>query len=974
MIFRVKAHRLVTAASIIICLWLLGAASVVGQVIHVPADQPDLAAAISAVNDGGVIEMAGGTYRAPSGGYTVYDLPTPKAFTIRAAAGAAVVFSGGGATDILRIAPSSLSNSRPITFEFLTFADGMTQDNFIGGAITLVNAQAIFKSCTFQNNAANGSGTGGGALWIAGSVASFESCIWTANSSPRFGGGMSVTGSHVYILNSRFTGNRVDVPNHSANAAGGAIYVGDGTVSISNCAFDDNRAGYVGGAIDTNGSWRDPLSTPSVDITIRNSEFTGNAAQFDASVPHGAPALGGAAHFEGQTTARIYNTRFTNNTASQAGAISSYLAITEFTNCVFKGNQATGIGTDGGQGGAILALSSEGPGVNHRSIQLTMTDCLIQGSGSGVKSARQGGCIYAGGDLNFAYGVGGATQNGTVDSNRGVVTLTRVVMADTAAIGDPAAPGGLPGVGGAILGTFINLTMTNCIVENCQSNNSGAGVQLIEASVANITKTTIARCTSGEQGTALTLFGSSLNMSDSGIINNKINGTGRGVGITSAPSPAFGGVPDLEVTGVLQNCLFLNNTGETTIYDGDRSTPPFNKLQYNGNTFFPTGTAYFDDAVGAKTVSELNGLVIQRSDGTSTQKSTSNNIEGSSSTSFGQILMVPQTILGSGAPGETLPLPSYIAYAATSAPAIDGALQPTDAGIFSTSTDGTHALVVGGVSFSTPPSPPAVALNISTRLPVGTGENALIGGFIIAPQGSSPKRVLIRAIGPSLPVAGALQDPVLSLIDSAGTLVATNDNWRTTQPGGVIAGDQAVEIAGTGVAPTNDSESAIIATLYPFPQTYTAVVRGVGNTTGNGLVEVFDLDAVQTSRLANISTRGFVQTGDNVMIGGFIYDGGAGATNVVLRALGPSLTSKGVSTPLSDPTLDLVNAQGTIVATNDDWQSAPNAAALQSAGLAPSDPHESAIYKTDLARGSYTGVVRGKNGGTGVGLVEVYVF
>ena len=132
---------------------------------------------------------------------------------------------------------------------------------------------------------------------------------------------MVVTGSRVYVRNCRFNGNRVNVPNNKSNAAGGAIFVNDGFLRISNCAFDSNQAGYVGGAIDTDGSWKDPTSTPSVDVIVRDSSFTGNSAQFDASVPHSAPSLGGAVHFEGQTTAQFFNCRFTNNSAQQGGAV-----------------------------------------------------------------------------------------------------------------------------------------------------------------------------------------------------------------------------------------------------------------------------------------------------------------------------------------------------------------------------------------------------------------------------------------------------------------------------------------------------------------------------------------------------------------------------------------------------------------------------------------------------------------------------
>jgi hypothetical protein len=940
------------------------------QVIHVPGDQPNFSSAVSAVNDGGVIEFAGGTYQSPAGGFTIYDLPSPKGFTVRAAPGAAVVFTGGLSTDILRIAPSNLAKLNQITFEFIIFADGVNHDVYLGGGLTLVNCKTVFKSCTFQNNSAAGSGTGGGAQWIAGSVVSFNNCIWSGNTSPNFGGGMSINASRVYIRNSRFTGNRVDVPNHKTNSTGGAIYVADATVRISNCAFENNSAGYVGGAIDTNGSWKDPLSTPSVDIVIRDSTFTGNRAQFDPSVTPNAPAVGGAAHFEGQTTAKIYNCRFTNNNARQGGAISNYLAITEFTGCVFKGNQATGVGVDGGQGGAIIALSSENPGTNHRSTQLSMTDCLIQGSGSSVKSARQGGAIFAEGDMNFAYGLAGATQNGTEQSNRGVVILNRVVLADTAAIGDSNI-GGLPGSGGAILGTFIDLTLTDSIVENCYSNNSGAGIQLVNGSVANVTRTTIAHCTSGEQGTAMTLFGSNLTMMGSNIINNRINGPGRGAGITSAPSPGFGGVPSFDVTGVIQNCVFSNNVGDSTIYDGDRSSSPFNRLQFNDNRFYPGTTAYFNDVVGPQTVSQLNNLVIARSDGTTTVKSVTHNIDATTTPTVGALLMIPPTILTAGAPGETVPIPAYVAYAATTPPSLDGQAQRADAAVVSASSDTSHTLTVGPNNFTTTP-PGAVALNIATRLPVGTAQNVLIGGFII--QGSAPKRVVIRAIGPSLNgiINGTLQDPKLELHDSTGATIANNDNWRSTQIGGLIDSDQSIDLDGTGLAPNNDAESAMVLTLNPGA--YTAIIAGTNNTTGIAIVEIYDLDAIYPSKLANISTRGFVQGGDNVMIGGFIYLGGAGSTNVVIRAIGPSLAQAGISNPLNDPTLELHDGNGATIASNDDWKSSPDAATLQRLGFALSNDAESAIYRTGLARGAYTAIVRGKNGGVGVGVVEAYIF
>jgi hypothetical protein len=247
-------------------------------------------------------------------------------------------------------------------------------------------------------------------------------------------------------------------------------------------------------------------------------------------------------------------------------------------------------------------------------------------------------------------------------------------------------------------------------------------------------------------------------------------------------------------------------------------------------------------------------------------------------------------------------------------------------------------------------------VNISSRLRVGTGEDVLIGGFIVT--GTQPKRIIVRAIGPSLPLSGALPDPILELRDPSG-LIASNDNWRT---------DQQAEIIATTVPPSNDLESAIVATLPANDSAYTAIVRGANNGTGIGLVEVYDLDSAAASNLANISTRGFVQGGDNVMIGGFIVNGNG--ARVVVRAIGPSLQNHGVVNALPDPALTLFNASGDIIATCNNWREAQESA-IEQTGLAPENDLEAALVAT-LANGAYTAVVSGQNGGTGVGLVEIY--
>ena len=258
-------------------------------------------------------------------------------------------------------------------------------------------------------------------------------------------------------------------------------------------------------------------------------------------------------------------------------------------------------------------------------------------------------------------------------------------------------------------------------------------------------------------------------------------------------------------------------------------------------------------------------------------------------------------------------------------------------------------------------------LNISTRLRVEQGDDALIGGFIIT--GTESKKVIIRGIGPSLGafgIAGTLQDPTLELHDGSNNnaVIAFNDNWQDAQ---------ATEIQASGVPPSDPREAAIIRTL-PAGR-YSAILRGKSDTTGVGLVEVYDLSTATNSQLANLSTRGSVQTKDNVMIGGFIVGGGTGpngtgSEKVAIRALGPSLASAGVKNPLPDPILELHDSNGTGIFADDNWQDTQGAE-IAASGFAPPDSRESVIIVT-IPPGNYSAVVRGKNDSTGIGLVEVY--
>ncbi len=265
-------------------------------------------------------------------------------------------------------------------------------------------------------------------------------------------------------------------------------------------------------------------------------------------------------------------------------------------------------------------------------------------------------------------------------------------------------------------------------------------------------------------------------------------------------------------------------------------------------------------------------------------------------------------------------------------------------------------------NFALTPSPTATVqntlLNVSTRAQVLSGDGVTIGGFIVS--GDAPKRVALRALGPSLAnagVAGVLADPLLGLYDSKGSLIQQNDDWTSPLPDDVVAG---------GLTPNDPAESLIVATLAPGG--YTAVLRGTAGSSGVALFELYDLDPA-SSRISNLSTRGEASSGNQAMIAGFII-GGTEPTEILIRAIGPSLTSLGVSGALLDPVLELRGSDGSLIAENDTWRSNQQEQILATT-IPPSDDKESAIIAT-LAPGNYTALVTGAGTSSGIALVEVY--
>jgi uncharacterized repeat protein (TIGR03803 family) len=313
-----------------------------------------------------------------------------------------------------------------------------------------------------------------------------------------------------------------------------------------------------------------------------------------------------------------------------------------------------------------------------------------------------------------------------------------------------------------------------------------------------------------------------------------------------------------------------------------------------------------------------------------------------------------------GAAEEDFTMVHSFAGGAEGAGPTGGIIQGFDGKLYGTTTSGGPSNR-GSAFLADIDVPPAPILNISTRLLVQGGDSVLIGGFIITGQDS--KKVIVRGIGPSLTAAGveaALPDALLELHAGNGELLGSNNNWKDSQRS---------EIEATYHSAEYDLESAIVQTL--APGAYTAVLQDKNSTSGIGVVEVYDLSQAAASKLANISTRGFVETGDNIMIGGFIVgQGGRAAASVLVRGIGPSLANAGVNGPLQDPTMELRDGNGGLVAANDNWKQTQRAE-IEATTIPPASDLESAIV-ANLFPGAYTAILRGQGNTTGIGLVEVY--
>jgi len=682
-----RSSLLAFVSFIVLVLSLTASSPTRAQLIRVPGDVAGLQQAINQIGNGGTIELAAGVYPAPPGSFRITNSNARKNFTIRAAAGAQVILSGGGTESVLRFETTPDRAGR-VFFRGLTFADGFSADEKKGGAVSLIGARAVFVDCRFDNSVAAPATTGGGGVLVFdGSIVSFVGSTWSGNSSPNRGGGLSVVnGSTVYIHRGTFVNNRVNLPGHKNGSPGGGIYILNSLVRISESLFEGNEAGWVGGGIYAFGNWTDESESPkepATDVLITGSTFRNNRARPDSCCPTPGPTVGGAIHGEDQVTVRIDGSRFEENRAEQGGAINNYRSVTEIRDSVFEGNLATGASGVAAVGGALYANSqdfSDGTtnfgAINRRASRVTIADSLFRGrSGATTIGAQDGACLFFFGDLNRRFG-DFVPAAGSSAQNRTRVTIERSLFHDC---DTDLGPDGIGGFGGGISARFTDLTVRDSLFLDSDSlpeAGGGGAMALFQETVATITGTTFAGNTAFRGG-GLFLSGSELAMDGCGFFGNVLSpgvneasSVSRGAAIFSIPA-TFPSQPEraVDVSGVIANTLFSANVG-IPVFEVDRNDPPINRLQYDGNRFFNTtfGTRVFTNILldrDGSTVGALNSAIIARSGAPSTDKSLIANSSLGSAPAAGSALAVPRTLSGFG---EVAP-ESYLGLAFTRTPA-----------------------------------------------------------------------------------------------------------------------------------------------------------------------------------------------------------------------------------------------------------------------------------------------------------------
>jgi hypothetical protein len=908
-------------------------------------------------------------YYAPTGVYTI------NLTSGRLAIGKKLTISGPGA-NLLSVQHSG--STEDFVFEIITFVNatisGLTIANgsnggvFNLGTLTLTSvtlsgnvsvnlAGAIFNggsaTVTLSNSTVSGnSANAGGGIYNLGVLTLVNSTVSGNSARVDTGGGIFNLGT-VTLTNSTIAAN--SAVGGGAGAGGGGIANFSGTVNARNTIIALNTAtlgspdffgtltsqGYnlIGdtsftmitgtttgnqlnvnpllGPLQDNGgpTFTQALSSGSPAIEGGSSSGS-NTDQRGLARPVDSPVINNATDGDGSDIGAYevqadqlpgcsdINRIVTNNNDSGPGSLRAIIAsVCAGSTITFAPSVTGAIDLTSGELFLNKSLTINGPGANSLSVQRSAdagtADFRIFNIAPASVRATISGLRVANGNA------AGLTFGGGV-YNAGTLTLANTTISDNSGFGG----GGIYNEGGTV-------TLTSSTLSGNSAVTRGSGI--FNMGTATVLSSTI----SGN---------SALGGNGGGLINNgTLTLTNSTVSGNSATG-AGGGLNNLSGTVTSKNTIIaLNTAASNPDLNGSLTSAGFNLIGDNSGAVITP--AQFSDQIGTA------GLPIDPLLGP---------LQNNGGPTFTQALLTGSPALdngnSSGSVTDQRGLPR---------PDDDPAVANGDG------SDGSDigAFELQSAKSPTPTPTPTKLGNISTRLGVEGGDSVLIGGFIIT--GTEPKEVIVRAIGPSLPLAGALADPLLELYDGMGLLITSNDNWMNA------SNKQA--IIDSGLAPANDLESAILMTLEPAA--YTAILRGKAGITGIGLIEAYDLDQAADAKLANISTRGLVQTGDNVMIGGFILLG-TEAQEVLVRGIGPSLADFGVPGVLSDPTVELYDSSGTLLVSNDDWKDS-HQTEIAATGLAPSKDKESAILIT-LAPAAYTAIVRGQNNTTGVALVEVY--
>jgi len=680
---------------IVLSVLLLPAIIRAEPVISVPAgDSAALISAIASVPDGGIIELASGTYFAPGGGF---DINTPnKSFTIRGIPGGTTTLSGNSTVTILRYINASPSSTFSVVFENLIFRDGRSTTNGRGGGITLTSVTATFLDCQFIDNTSLAPATGGGGVFLfSDSVVHFYGCIWQGNTAKNEGGGLRAGGdSTAFVHNSQFINNRVNIPDHRDSAAGGAIHVTNSRLRVTNTRFVGNE-GVVGGAIYGLGVWDDPAIT---QIIIANSTFVDNLCAPDPSVPNAPNVVGGAIHSEDDVQVLVYGSRFYTNHADKGGAISQYRSLLEVHDSVFRGNFAVL------NGGTITAGSEDANdsttnngAINRRSVGLTIHNTLLQGEWENPNPGPlEGGCVFVTGDSRRTYGLNGVSQMGNASINRATIDIRDSVFTDC----HVTASDDIRGKGGALNLVHVGVNLQDSLIMNSNALanfGQGAGFRSFLESDLTISNTTFANNRASFNGAALIVAGSVLNMTGCQFFKNENLSARVGSAMVTGPEVNLFGFVSHEVSGTVQGSVFSNHPS-TPVRDDDRQDGnPVNALQYNANQFFGATDFYSHQFEGTHSVAGLNNLIVTRILGGNTDKSPAgDNTALGSQPDLGALVAAPPLVFSTNAAGDPAPpTESLLGYAwCGDSASLNGSGLASNTGLQAFGS-GIHTLAVG---------------------------------------------------------------------------------------------------------------------------------------------------------------------------------------------------------------------------------------------------------------------------------------